>query len=48
MSCFENFLKLRLDDAAQLEIREIAAKMLESVKNIDGQPFKYTLEAWGY
>lgn len=48
MSCFENFLKLRLDTAAQLEIREIAAKMLELVKNIDGQPFKYTLEAFGY
>lgn len=48
MSCFENFLKLRLDEAAQLEIREIAAKMLELVKNIDGQPFKHTLEAWGY
>lgn len=48
MSCFENFLKLRMDEAAQLEIREIAAKMLECVKNIEGQPFKYTLEAWGY
>ena len=48
MSCFENFLKLRMDEAAQLEIREIAAKMLECVKNIEGNPFKYTLEAWGY
>jgi flavin-dependent thymidylate synthase len=48
MSCFENFLKLRMDEAAQLEIREIAVKMLECVKNIEGNPFKYTLEAWGY
>lgn len=48
MSCFENFLKLRMDKFAQLEIREIAAKMLDCVKRIDGHPFKYTLEAFGY
>jgi len=48
MSCFENFLKLRMDEAAQLEIREIAQQMLHLVKNIEGNPFKYTLEAWGY
>lgn len=45
---FANFQKLRNSDSAQLEIREIAAKMLELVKNIEGQPFKHTLEAWGY
>ena len=48
MSCFENFQKLRNDSAAQLEIREISAMMLEQVANIEGQPFKHTLEAWGY
>jgi thymidylate synthase (FAD) len=48
MRSFANFLKLRNSEHAQLEIREIAAKMLECVKNIEGNPFKYTLEAWGY
>lgn len=48
MRSFANFLKLRNSEHAQLEIREIAAKMLECVKNIQGNPFKYTLEAWGY
>lgn len=48
MRSFANFQKLRNSEHAQLEIREIAAKMLELVKNIDGQPFKHTLEAWGY
>jgi flavin-dependent thymidylate synthase len=46
MRSFANFQKLRNSEHAQLEIREIAAKMLELVKNIDGQPFKHTLEAW--
>ena len=48
MRSFANFQKLRNSEHAQLEIREIAAKMLDCVKNIEGQPFKYTLEAWGY
>jgi len=46
MRSFANFQKLRNSEHAQLEIREIAAKMLECVKNIDGNPFKHTLEAW--
>lgn len=45
---FANFQKLRNSEHAQLEIREIATKMLELVKNIEGNPFKYTLEAWGH
>lgn len=48
MRSFANFQKLRNSEHAQLEIREIAQKMLELVKNIEGQPFKFTLEAWGY
>jgi thymidylate synthase ThyX len=48
MRSFANFLKLRLSPNAQLEIREIAQQMLHLVKNIEGNPFKYTLEAWGY
>ena len=48
MRSFANFQKLRNSEHAQLEIREIAAKMLECVKTIEGNPFKHTLEAWGY
>jgi flavin-dependent thymidylate synthase len=45
---FYHFLDLRNKDDAQKEIREIAATMLKLVKNIEGDPFKYTLEAFGY
>lgn len=48
MRSFANFQKLRNSDSAQLEIRDIAVKMLELVKDIEGNPFKHTLEAWGY
>ena len=41
-----HFLNLRNKPDAQLEIREIAAKMLELVKNIEGNPFRLTLEAF--
>lgn len=46
MSCFYNFFTLRSDDAAQLEIQEVANKMFEAIENIEGNPFKYTLEAF--
>jgi flavin-dependent thymidylate synthase len=45
---FYHFLELRNKEDAQKEIREIASTMLELVKNIEGSPFKYTLEAFGY
>jgi thymidylate synthase (FAD) len=48
MRSFANFLKLRRDSHAQLEIREIAQEMLNLVKNIEGNPFEHTLKAWGY
>lgn len=48
MRSFANFLKLRNSEHAQLEIREIAKEMLNIVKHIDGNPFKHTLDAWGY
>ena len=48
MSCFQNFVTLRADDAAQKEIHEIADMMVEAVKNIEGNPFKHTLIAFGY
>jgi thymidylate synthase (FAD) len=44
---FVNFQRLRNSEHAQLEIREIAAKMLELVKNIKDNPFQYTIEAFG-
>lgn len=45
MRSFANFLKLRNSEHAQKEIREIAAEMLRLVSEIDGNPFKYTLQA---
>lgn len=45
---FANFEKLRNSEHSQKEIREIAADMLSCVKNIEGNPFKHTLKAWGY
>ena len=46
MRSFANFQKLRNSEHAQLEIREIAAMMLEQVENIEGNPFKHTIEAF--
>ena len=43
---FYHFLELRNKPDAQKEIREIAVEMLNLVKNIEGNPFKYTLEAF--
>lgn len=48
MRSFANFQKLRNSEHAQLEIREIAGIMLELVKNIYGNPFEHTIEAWGF
>lgn len=48
MRSFHNFLTQRMDEHAQLEIREIAKEMLQLVKNIENNPFKYTLKTWGY
>lgn len=47
MSSFHNFLTQRRDDYAQQEIYSIADRMLEIVKNIEGNPFEHTLKAWG-
>ena len=44
---FYHFLSLRNKPDAQKEIREIAAEMLRLVRNIEGNPFKYTIEAFG-
>ncbi|MAR66568.1 MAG: thymidylate synthase (FAD) [Crocinitomicaceae bacterium] len=45
MRSFANFIKLRNSEHAQLEIREIAQQMWDLVATIDGEPFKYTLDA---
>ena len=46
MRSFANFLKLRMSEHAQVEIRDIATKMYELVRDIPESPFKHTLEAW--
>lgn len=43
---FYHFLNLRDKPDAQKEIREIAQQMLHQVKNIEGNPFKYTIKAF--
>jgi thymidylate synthase ThyX len=43
---FYHFQSLRNKPTAQKEIREIANEMLNLVKNIEGNPFKYTVEAF--
>ena len=48
MRSFANFLKLRDSEHAQKEIRDVAQKMVRSVKMIEHKPFKYTLKAFGY
>jgi flavin-dependent thymidylate synthase len=45
---FHHFLELRNKPDAQKEIRDIAATMLNLVKTIEGNPFKYTIEAFGH
>lgn len=48
MRSFHNFITQRMDDHAQLEIQMIARQMLDLVKNIEGEPFKHTLDAFGF
>ena len=44
---FINFQRLRNSEHAQVEIRELSQDMLNLVKDIDGNPFKYSLESFG-
>ena len=46
MRSFANFVKLRRCEHAQLEIREIADKMLKLVMELPDNPFKHTLATW--
>ena len=45
---FYHFQKLRNDEHAQKEVRELAQQMLDLVKNIEGNPFNYTIKAFGF
>ena len=45
---FIHFQKLRNKPEAQQEIRQIAQNMLQLVKEIPDNPFKHSLEAFGY
>ena len=45
---FMHFQKLRNDEHAQLEIRELARKMLDLVKSIPTSPFKHSITAFGF
>lgn len=43
---FYHFQKLRNDEHAQKEIREIAQQMLDLVKGIGGNPYEHTIKAF--
>jgi len=43
---FYHFQKLRNDEHAQKEVRELAQQMLDLVKNIEGNPFQHTIKAF--
>lgn len=45
---FAHFQNLRNSTHAQKEVRELAQQMLDLVKNIEGNPFKHTIEAFDY
>ena len=46
MLSFIHLFNLRIKPDAQQETREVAQMMLDQIKNIEGNPFKYTLEAF--
>ena len=45
---FNHFLGLRMKAAAQREICWLAEEMLKQVKEIPGDPFKHTIQAFGH
>lgn len=48
LQAFIHLCSLRLKKDAQKETRDLVGQMLDLVKNIEGNPFKYTIEAFGY
>jgi len=45
---FHHFLSLRMKPEAQKEVRELAEQMLQQVREIPGNPFEHTINAFGY
>ena len=45
---FAHFQQLRNSEHAQVEVKELAQMMLEQVSNIEGNPFDYTIKAFGF
>jgi thymidylate synthase (FAD) len=43
---FAHFQQLRNSEHAQVEVRELAQLMLDLVKNIEGNPFEHTINAF--
>lgn len=48
LAAFLHLFSLRIKPDAQAETRQVAEAMLECIKSIPENPFKYTLEAFGY
>jgi len=48
LAAFLNLWKLRLKPDTQKETRDVAHMMLSLVKDIEGSPFKLTMEAFGF
>jgi thymidylate synthase (FAD) len=46
LAAFLHLWSLRLKPDAQQETREVAKEMFDALQNIDGHPFKYSLEAF--
>ena len=45
---FHHFLELRMKPDAQREVCELAESMLRQVREITGNPFEQTINAFGY
>lgn len=45
---FIHFQKLRNDEHAQVEVREVAQQMLQLVQQLPDNPFEHSLKAFGY
>lgn len=45
---FIHFQKLRNDEHAQIEVREVAQQMLQLVQELPDNPFEHSLKAFGY
>ena len=43
---FAHFQQLKNSEHAQVEVRQLAQDMLDQVKNIEGNPFEHTINAF--